>query len=924
MTQESLQEKRNSIERGILVLYSAYTVAMIIAAFLFRWGLWVPLVILAGLGASWAVYVTKQWDYQSRAIFTSVLAWITFFIYGVNSKDYFNLLATMAGLVIFLGIYGIPSITYLSVFCSTSLLVYHGLILRSIRLDSMEDAYAVLLRAAAVYVVEFGVHYMVREKQELSAQLAETIDSLHSVEQSKEDFMANVSHEIRTPINTICGMSEMLLREQLDPQARGEVFDIQTAGRNLLTIVSDILDFSELETGRMELLEESYNVTSTLNDVQNMASPQLAAKNLELVVRCDADIPSGLLGDEQKLRRVLMNLVNNAVKFTQEGGVLITVSARREDYGVNLIVSVKDTGIGMSDVELEKLFSSFNQVDTKRNRQEGGIGLGLAITEAILNKMGGFIAVHSAQGKGSEFQFVIPQKVGDDTPIISVNNPDSIHILAYINMEKDVHPVIREAYQACVKKLADQLGIRMQPCRSLAEMKRRMEKGQFSHVFLCWEEYCEDKAWFDSLAEKMPVLLVLDRANAPEVSGKLLHLYKPFYVVALAAVLNGDHSVQKAQGEALGEIRFVAPACNVLVVDDNLMNVKVVEGLLRPYQINVFGAYSGKEALEKIETMDYDFVFMDHMMPEMDGVETMHRIRLKPGKYFQTVPIIALTANAIGGAREMFLSEGFQDFVAKPIEMSVLERVLTRYIPPQKILKEQAALKQKAEDAPPAEPVRQEEPGLLKLPGIDVDKGVAYCGGRLEDYLEVAGIYYATGISKIEEIERFYQDGDWKDYAILVHAVKSTSQGIGATKLSGMAKDLEQAGLMENEAFLREHHQAMMEEYRRVLSALEEEPRMKLKPAGGAEEKTDGETDGELEEMSPEDFAVLAGELEQALGTFEVEEVEKVLGRLEGYGCRGISLTKLAETIRRKAEAFDFMGAEEELAAVRERLGEAV
>ena len=268
-------------------------------------------------------------------------------------------------------------------------------VLQTFYIESLPQACRLGLQIGALLVIEGVTYYLIRLRKATEAELLENITELEKAQRSKDDFMANVSHEIRTPINTISGMSEMVLREDISPTVRENVFDIQTAGRNLQSIVSDILDFSELESGKMELVEEPYNITSTINDIINMSLAKKGDKPIEIIVDCDASIPCNLLGDEIKLRRVVMNLVNNAIKFTNEGCVTISFGCRREAYGINLVVKVKDTGIGIEEENLEKLFTSFNQVDTKKNRMEGGIGLGLAIANAIVMKMGGFITVSS-------------------------------------------------------------------------------------------------------------------------------------------------------------------------------------------------------------------------------------------------------------------------------------------------------------------------------------------------------------------------------------------------------------------------------------------------------------------------------------------------------------------------------------------------
>jgi len=926
-------ENAKQKERVVLLIYSVYTIGMTVMSFLLGWSHLVPQIIIMGMLISWFLHIKQVKDYRFRAFFTSCMAWMNFTIYGIFSEDLFGILSTMCAMIILLGIYCIYETVYLATGISVLLLLYHGFVLSDIHISLSKEGTRMILQILSVFVAEYVTYYLVRQQGESNERLLDTIEDLKGAQQSKNDFMANVSHEIRTPINTICGISEMLMREELEDKARRDIFDIQAAGRNLLSVVTDILDFSELEAGKMELVEEPYNITSTVNDIMNMAIAKNSEKNLEMIVDCDASIPSSLLGDEQKIRRIIMNIVDNAIKFTKEGGIVIVVSSRKEEYGINLSVTVKDTGIGMNNESIEKLFTSFNQVDTKRNRQEGGIGLGLAIAQAIVEKMGGFITVKSAPDKGSEIQFVIPQKVLDQAPIVSVRNPETIRVAGYIDIEKYNYSLIREGYMTSIQHMVEQLGFYYRYCKNLQELKRRVEKEKFSHVFVSFDEYCEDKQYFEELSEHLKVIVVQGRENEEVLGGRILHVYKPFYVLSVASVLNGEHIIQSMDGSHYQNRRFIAPKANVLVVDDNIMNLRVVEGLLRPYQIKVFVAGSGKEALSKIESMDYDFVFMDHMMPEMDGVETLHRIRQKPGQYFKTVPIIALTANAIGGAREMFLSEGFSDFVAKPIETSVLERVLRRHIPENKIIKVEEA---ELSDTVPAGGVQdqsvktvREEDKVIRMDGIDVAMGLGFSGGDMKDYIEIVQVYYTSGLIKMEEIKKAYAKKDWKNYSIQVHSLKSMSMGIGAVKLSDMAKELEAAGKAEREDYIFAHNEETLVEYEKILGVI---GRNKIIfPKGAPDKEKAGErlsdqeaelqkASDELPEISEEQFLQEIEKLEEQLETFELEGIETVLGELLHYQYKGAALKDLMDSVKSKADAFDFMGAGEELAAMKEKL----
>ena len=915
-------ENRRALERVILAIYCFYGVAVTIMSIAQGWGSWVPTVVIISMILSCAVVFRRYKDYRFRAIFVSCMTWLVFSLYGVHTESYFGTLSTMTGMVILLGMYCLPEIMYISVICSTFLLLFHGFVLKTIHITPDLQGAKLVLQIFAVYLTEYITFYLVRVQVDSNRKQQKVIESLKRAEASKDDFVANVSHEIRTPVNTICGMSEMILREQISSQVREDVYDIQMAGRNLLAVVSDILDFSELASGKLALVEESYNITSTINDIMNMAIARNSEKNLELVVDCDANLPSGMVGDEQKIRRAVMSIVDNAIKFTKEGGIIIRISSRKEEYGVNLLISVEDTGIGMDELNLERLFATYNQVDTKRNRQEGGIGLGLAISQAIVELMGGFISVKSVLGKGSEVQITVPQKVIDETPIVSLKEPEKVRVICLLGLDDYDYAVIRNGYEQLIMHVVNQLGIYCRQCRNRSEFKRRIEKENYTHVFISRNEYQHDPAYFEELSTKMKIVLVMDREQGGPIGGKMLHVYKPLYALSIVAALNGERVVQNVAGSQYRSGRFVAPDACILVVDDNYMNLRVVEGLLKPYQIKVFSADSGEEALKKIETMDYDFVFMDHMMPEMDGVETLHRIRKKPGKYFQTVPIIALTANAIGGAREMFLEEGFADFVAKPVELSVLERVLKQYIPENKIkeIEKVEADPEEFQEAVPEE-VHKEETGF-SIKGIDVERGLLYSGENEEDYLDILRIYYASGLKKKEEIQETFEKKDWDNYTILVHGLKSLSMSIGAVTLSEMARKLEEAGNDKNETYIRAHTEETLTAYEQVLSAIR--ANSKVFP----EQESDQERSNPVQEQDlSADFAELSGErlkeelakLEEELATLEQDGVETLIKELSGYSFRGQPLQELLSPIREKVKVFDFMGAGEELAMLEEK-----
>lgn len=923
------QSKRNqrAKERFVIIVFSFYTCSLCVSTVKRNLEAWIPIVMLLLLAFGWAMFLGKYRNYKVRTFLTGIIIQLTVILYAAHTDDLMSVVPTFMAFAVLTAFYGQTEMLWSTAVSLLFIIFYHAVITDNLWLLPAETRMDLFYQSGNILFVEFILYIWVKNRNERNEQVDQIIEALVEAEQSKDDFLSNVSHEIRTPVNTICGMSEMALREHDLEKMREEVFDIRDAGNNLMALVTDILDFSQLQQGKMNLEEEAYNITSTINDIINMAMAKKGDKQIELIVDCDASIPCGLMGDEKKIRRVIMNLVDNAIKFTNEGGVIINVHARKENYGINLCVSVRDTGIGMEDVSLEKLFTSFSQVDTRRNRQEGGVGLGLAISKELVQKMGGTITVRSYPGKGSIFRFVVPQKVLDEKPIGQVENRERINIAAYFDMEQFDMLTIRDEYTGIIAGMIKQLRVKCHICRNLAELKRREDHTVFSHIFISLEEYQEDEAYFDRLAKTAKVIIAIDRPREKYLSNPdLIRLYKPFYILPVVSILNGSRGSEGGR-QITRPGKFTAPSAHVLIVDDNRMNIRVVEGLLKEYQIRVTYAVNGNEALELIENMSYDFIFMDHMMPEMDGVETMHRIRDKVGHYYQKVPIIALTANAAPGNREMFLEEGFNDFISKPIELSVLERVLRRNLPEEKLIfqtKQTEAVREKKE------PEEQ-----LSIGSLDVEKGMLYCGGK-EAYLSILEAYYEEREENRAVLDNLFAKHDWKDYTIKVHAFKSMMQNIGALPLAAKAKALELAGKRGDIGYIMDHHEELIGEYLHVIKELENSPFVPTQTAdekkemenGGirdaAEERKDCEkidnTRNEMPELDEETFDEMAAQLEEAMYAFDGDKMLTVLSKMQEYQYQGKRLNKELEPVKKKIVMSDYMSAIETLSGIRNRI----
>ncbi|MCR4586131.1 MAG: response regulator [Lachnospiraceae bacterium] len=550
----------------------------------------------------------------------------------------------------------------------------------------------------ALIFISYSVEKYKREMEEKNEIAREALEA-------KSNFLANMSHEIRTPMNAIYGMAELLGERDFNPEEKEYVATIKRSSENLLSIINEILDFSKVDSGKMEITEDPYNFNEMLQDVVTIIEFRMRGKNIVLRLEVDPKVPITLLGDETRVRQILINILNNAVKFTNQGSITLGIMWKDESMIYNtdrgrMIIYVQDTGIGISEENIKKLFTEFGQIDTKKNRNVEGTGLGLAICKRLVDAMSGEITVNSKLGVGSTFTVVLPMKVCDAT---------ESHF-------------------------------------------------EFRHL-----------------------------------ENRSTNTYTP---------------------------EITAPTAKVLIVDDNKVNLQVAAELLKLFGIEAQTVESGQDAIDRIakKTQRYDLIFMDHMMPFMDGVEATRQIRMLGGPAAK-VPIIALTANAIKGVDRLFQEAGMNDYIPKPVRLEMLGAVLKKWLPKDKLYPFGTPAEEimKRERAAGWDLLSLEE-RLDRLEGLDIDTGIKNCGGKKDTYIELLRTYSGSNLAYL--LDEFYEKEDMENYAITAHSIKGASLSVGATDIADMAYSLERAAKRGDINYIWDHHEELTEEYKKILTML--------------------------------------------------------------------------------------------------------
>ncbi len=793
----------------ILLSYTLFSVILCGEAVLMSWERWAIVLVLSGVAAAWIIHIRRMLSEYGRLWIYSLLMMATFFFYGIHLTSMFDMSTVM---IVAIMIYTMTGHRPLITMCQVTYYITMSYDIVSLFLSGetfdVLTVTRILVHVCMILMAGWVGRIIIDKWDKVMGNSHEEIKLLKEQSDRLNHFLANVSHEIRTPINAVMGLSSVLEKEDLPAGIKENVDAISQAGHRVAEQMGDILDYTEIDMNKLSVSHEVYMISSLINDVLTQLS---FAENygLDLVVDLDASIPAELVGDAEKIKKILWHLITNGYKFTKEGGVCVHIYPIKREYGINLVLEVKDTGNGINPEEKEHIYEGFYQSDSGHTRTAGGLGLGLSIVNGFVKAMSGVMIVENF-GDGTCVRVSIPQQIEDPDPCLSVREREKCKVAGFLGFMTTGHAGVREFYMEMIAHLSLGLSIPFSRVESIDELEKLVDSSQITHLFVGTGEYLKNREYIDSLTDKMNVAVVADIGFSGDVGPDLTLLAKPFYGGQVANFLN--HAFES--GTFTAEERMTCPGLKVLVVDDEPMNLLVARGIFETYGMIVKTAPGGEESVRMCAEEDYDVVFMDHMMPGMDGVEAMKKIKAQAMKLGRDIIVIALTANAISSAKEMFLSEGFDGFVPKPVDLSELERVLKRVLPVSAIVYSKENVEKENNSA-----VKNTSHSHV-IPGLDTAAGIEYCSGDEDFYRQLVLEYASDYENKIKTLQAMYASNDFVDYSIRVHAIKSTSKMIGAFALSDTAQKLEEAAKGDDRETINALHPGFISDYAKLLRGI--------------------------------------------------------------------------------------------------------
>jgi len=871
------KEKQRETHLIVLLVYTFFSLILTGESLLLGWEVGAIVLLLTALIGSWVIYITDMVSGGMRLWLYFALTMISCFFYGIHQTSVFDLAPLMILIMILFSVTEKSSIIRLCVITYYLTMCYDFIFVlkHAIELTTLTVT-RTLLHLGLVLVSGCLVNLVLKRRKSERVYSDKKIEKLEETNRRVEDFLANVSHELRTPINAVTGISTVMLQKEEEQEKREQLSSVQMAGKRLFGQIEDILDYTEIDTNKIRLSEENYTPSLVVSDLVSEYWEK-EEKQPELLFDYDTKIPPVLFSDERKIRKILKHLVDNAMKFTQEGGVYVRIFSLKKSYGINLCIEVSDTGVGIAKDELERITERFYQTSTGRNRKVGGLGLGLSIVYGMVRVMNGFMRIESEEGRGTTVTVSIPQQVAEENPEKPLINNKNLCVACFLMTEKYKVPQVREYYNKMIAHMVKQFDILLHRVTNRDELEQLLEVTPVTHLFVGEEEYRVNKNYLEMIDSKVRIVVVAGKNIILPQEKRIEIIRKPLCTQSVLNILKEKESDLSKRKKR----KMICPGIKVLVVDDEPMNLTVAKGIFENYQMIVKTVISGKEAIAACEKERFDIIFLDHMMPEMDGIETLKQLRKMQKESGQEYIIVAFTANAVSGAKKMFMEEGFDEFVSKPIETMTLERVLCKVLP-------KSSITYVSEEK---EAVKADE----RKTNFDRNAGLQYCRGDEMFYRELLAQFHSESVKKRQMIEADYEQKNMEDYRIRVHALKSTAKMIGAENLSDLAKDLEMAAKEKDWDFIEKNHKEVLDQYAAAVVEI-----------GSLLGTVLEEEEFSVTQINSEKLLEELMLLMEKLRAYEIDEAEKIIQKLQHIKCANLLGKELIEDIKQDVTDFEF------------------
>lgn len=756
----------------------------------------------------------------------------------------------------------------------------------------------------AAFMPIFIFIYQTDSFERTKKELNESRHIIDSAKFNKSRFLANVTHEIRTPMNAIIGMNELILREELDPDSRELAENIKSSSNQLLKIINNILEFSKLDSNKMELYPAKYDFRQLMTEIIDAVSNEYAEENTEFLARIDPNIPRTLFGDNIRIKQVFMYLLFSTVHKLPHSRMSMEVTGET-DINTNTVLlkcTIAESGFGLSEVEIEAMLSAYTKFDSRQKSDFKGMGLELSICKEILELMGGSLSIKSVKGVGMSVSFEFVNYIIEDSPIVRVSTVKDYNILIYTkNIEdQDVWLDILGQFQLYPNFVSGPNAFR-----------QAIENRRYTHIFIDDMFYPMLKDTIKSAQISNEIYVLTEAGSIYSDFGSCKILRKPMTSICVSNALNNAWDASNYKVAQKREA-VTYPEGKIIIVDDSIVNLKVLEGMLQTFMVNITKCRSGAEALDILDKDEFDLIILDQRMPEMDGIELLHLIR-KLENANALAPVLCATADFGPEVSRMLLNEGFQDYLAKPVRRFYLERMLRKYMPPE--LAVNIVVDEEAGDTPVDNVREAETPEEVRDPlDVDFKRGLDNIGGLMEAYASVVNAYYSEGLTKLEKIPALLAEGNIRDYVTEVHALKSSSAAIGADAMSALFKELEFAGKASNMEFIESHSPHVLETFESLLGVVKD---YLISQNAFEEDRASGEPEGEVNVLDPK---LIDGFID-SLTAFNIKETENGINEC----CRinfGSDINKAFREIKASLDVFDYHKAKELLTELGRRLNE--